>query len=142
MSKAARLELVKKIQAEMAKRVTSRELSEELKAAGADQSGTLDSDVWVDDEERGAVVLPAHIGLFCENSGTGKILCKAFHGDELWERLPMGTRLMKVLGGYAVELYETTVSLGAYPNSPVSMLGQLYLWCLQNGRCEKAEGGS
>ncbi len=133
VSETTRLEIVKKIQEEATKKVTSRELSEELKAAGADQNGTLDSCVWIDDEERGVVVLPTHIGLVCKNSGTGRILCKAFLSDELWEILPDNVELHKFTSDWYQFEYEGFD--GEMYKTPAEALGKLYLWCLENGHC-------
>lgn len=157
VSKNTRLEIVKEIQAEAAKAVTSRELSGELKAAGAVQRGTLDSDVWVDDAERGVVVLAAHIGIVCENSGTGKILCRAFRADELMASLPSVIEGKGVL--HTIKANDTDSGWDTYAvgymdyrgvltpfqvitdNNLAEALGKLSLWGLKNGYIENPKGG-
>lgn len=121
------------------RKVTTLELSRELREAGAPQGES--ERVWAVDTEtkKCSAVLR---GIALELGFV--ILADALDCYELLERLPMGTRLTKALGGYGVELYGVTHSMAAYPNPPVSMLGQLYLWCLQNDRkdVEKVGGGS
>lgn len=98
-------------------KVTSLELSKQLKEAGAKQ-----------ESEACACV---------SGFDSGAKYVSRFDSDELLERLPGDVRLWKGYGGeYLAYIVHVSEDTKTESYTAAEALGKLYLWCLKEGYCK------
>ena len=117
-------------------KVTSRELSEKLRDAGAKQESEWCHEVWL--FPVGVNVPTAYLYRGRPKDVHNRDYFSAFDCAELFEGLPTGSSVVKNLdgsySGVSDPFWKAFEGL-----TPVEVLGELRLWCLENGHIKEAK---